>query len=74
MSEDSVCTECGVCADYCPVQAIAPNGGGAKIDETLCIGCGQCELHCPEHAIHLHEKQRTVVLPLKKRSEARIPW
>jgi ferredoxin len=72
--EESVCTECGVCADYCPVQAITVPNGGAAVNEALCIGCGQCELHCPEHAISLYEKERTVVLPLKKRSEARIPW
>ncbi len=72
--DPSLCTACAVCLDFCPVGAISTEDGTSSIDGKKCIGCGQCELHCPEHAVQLFPHERTVMIPLRKRSEARIPW
>ena len=43
---------CGVCAEYCPTQAITmiPYKGRLTIptiDTSICVGCGACEYICP---------------------------
>lgn len=74
MADASLCNACSTCADFCPVQAITIADDRANIDPRKCIGCGQCELQCPENAIRLLPHERTVLLPLPRRSQARIPW
>jgi len=70
--EDSDCTGCGECEEHCPVQAITVMEEKSRINPEKCIGCGQCALQCPEDAITLVYKERDVMLPLQKRSKARI--
>ena len=72
VSDASLCQGCGICEEHCPVQAITVNGDNPYINIEKCIGCGQCEFQCPEDAISLDHKERDVMLPLQKRSEARI--
>jgi len=43
------CTQCGRCADGCPVGAIDPKNSRA-IDTERCITCCACIRNCPEHA------------------------
>jgi Pyruvate/2-oxoacid:ferredoxin oxidoreductase delta subunit len=73
LPDESLCTGCGTCSNYCPVSAILINEGKATIKIKRCIGCGQCELHCPNKAIQLIPKERTVWLPMEKKSHCRIP-
>jgi len=68
----SLCSGCATCEEYCPVQAVSIENDKCRITSKKCIGCGQCEVHCPGNAIHLIAKERTVFLPLKPKSEARI--
>ncbi|MBM3790277.1 MAG: 4Fe-4S dicluster domain-containing protein [Acidobacteria bacterium] len=73
LSDETPCSACAACVDFCPVQAISVADDRCRIDARRCIGCGQCELHCPEDAVSLVPNERTVMLPMVKRSEARIP-
>ncbi|MEJ2108612.1 MAG: 4Fe-4S binding protein [Acidobacteriota bacterium] len=72
LPDESACNGCGTCVDYCPVEAIAVEEDIARIDGGKCIGCGQCEFQCSQNAIRMVENERTVFLPLTKRSDARI--
>ena len=74
VAEESLCQGCGTCEEHCPVQAISVQNGRSHVNAAKCIGCGQCELQCPEGVIRMVPKERVVMLPLQKRSEARIAW
>ncbi len=43
------CTQCGVCADGCPVGAIDPENS-RRIDKEACITCCACIKNCPQGA------------------------
>ena len=68
----SLCTGCGLCEEHCPVQAIYVKEEKSYSNAEKCIGCGQCALQCPEDVITMIRNEREVMLPLQKRSEARI--
>lgn len=44
------CTACGLCAKWCPADAIAVDDV-AVIDYEKCIGCGECYAVCPSNAV-----------------------
>lgn len=51
--EVRTCTECGICAEVCPVDAVYRNGDGVyTIDYEACGYCGVCIVACPEGVIH----------------------
>ncbi len=50
------CLACGLCADNCPVQAIAVDEV-AGVDPARCIGCGICVTRCPEGALTLVRRE-----------------
>jgi len=72
LPDASLCTGCGTCEDFCPVQAISIEEDVCRIDGERCIGCGQCEIQCSQEAVRMVENERTVFLPLIKQSQARI--
>lgn len=43
------CTNCGLCAKNCPVQAI-PMNNPSKTDDKKCISCMRCISICPVHS------------------------
>lgn len=51
--DQMVCTGCGECIPYCPVNAIAEVNGAAEIDFDGCVECGTCKRYapCPSGAI-----------------------
>jgi Pyruvate/2-oxoacid:ferredoxin oxidoreductase delta subunit len=72
IKEDANCKECGNCAKYCPAVAIALKDGKVALNSEKCIGCGQCAYQCKQNNIELYPDERTVYLPMLKKSEARI--
>jgi len=54
------CTNCGICLDYCPTQAIIQKNGSAGIDEEKCIGCGECLVVCKPGAVKWRWDQDSV--------------
>lgn len=48
-----VCTNCSVCLEYCPADAIEQVDGSARIIDERCIGCGECLVVCNVGAIKM---------------------
>ncbi|MFQ6070169.1 MAG: DUF362 domain-containing protein [Candidatus Aminicenantales bacterium] len=48
-----ICTNCGICLEYCPEEAIFQREGSAVIDEQKCIGCGECLVVCKPGAVKM---------------------
>ncbi|GAB4262807.1 MAG: 4Fe-4S binding protein [Deferrisomatales bacterium] len=49
-----LCTQCGACAEVCPVGAIAPSDGVYLVDAELCTGCLSCVEACPHGVMVAH--------------------
>ncbi|HOB91453.1 MAG: 4Fe-4S binding protein [Bacillota bacterium] len=45
------CTNCGACAEVCPVEAISEGDDKHVIDPDVCTDCGACADECPVEAI-----------------------
>ena len=55
----SRCIGCTLCAQNCPVEAIAFTPlERAEIDSALCTRCGICHQACPENAIEITDTKR----------------
>ncbi|NIM97577.1 MAG: 4Fe-4S dicluster domain-containing protein [candidate division Zixibacteria bacterium] len=63
-SDEEVCTECGTCAQSCPINAIetAPQAS-PRIDASMCLGCAVCALKCPTQAMKLVKRKQRVLHP-----------
>lgn len=48
-----VCTNCSVCLEYCPADAIEQGEGSARIIDEKCIGCGECLVVCNFGAVKM---------------------
>jgi hypothetical protein len=47
------CTNCGICLEYCPTEAIIQEEGSAVILDEKCIGCGECLVVCTVGAVKM---------------------
>ena len=53
------CTECGLCAKMCPVNAIQADN--FKItDKSVCISCMRCVKYCPKNARNLSKLEQYI--------------
>lgn len=55
--DEDMCTGCGICVDYCHVDAIAVNDDSGVVevlDLDICIECHSCQQNCPESAIRVY--------------------
>lgn len=60
----NVCVSCHICAQACPVSAIALKINGVDqyhnlypaVDESRCISCGICQRSCPIEAISMQAR------------------
>jgi MinD superfamily P-loop ATPase len=50
--DESVCTECGACSDFCQYNAIVSLKGKPVVFKEMCHSCGGCSLVCQPKAIH----------------------
>ncbi len=52
------CTACGLCADYCIMACIKPQGDVYEIEEDACVDCGAClkSRVCPGGALYMPEE------------------
>ena len=50
---ESKCTDCGLCYDCCPQEAILAREGIPVIDSARCDLCGQCVNMCPTEALYI---------------------
>jgi MinD superfamily P-loop ATPase len=57
--DHSVCSECGLCIEYCRFGAISFSGDMVEISETSCDGCKLCTRICPEKAITMYENRKS---------------
>ena len=65
-SADSHCTNCGLCAEKCPAQAISKDNGKVT-DKSKCISCMRCVSICPVHARSVNKVMVSVAaLAIKK--------
>ena len=52
--DEEKCIGCGICVDYCNVDAIAVNDERGVLEVVVledCIECHSCQQNCPENAI-----------------------
>lgn len=49
--DESKCSHCGKCADFCAYHAIAVLPQTILLFPELCHGCGGCKIICPEKAV-----------------------
>lgn len=61
------CTDCGICAKMCPVQAINPDNP-KHTDKKKCIACMRCVSLCPEKARNIHPFWRFIASKMLQNS------
>jgi len=62
--DQDLCTECGTCAEACPINAIKMvDNENPEIDSSICIGCGVCALKCDTGALQLVKRKQRVLHP-----------
>ncbi|MCK5514709.1 MAG: 4Fe-4S binding protein [Deltaproteobacteria bacterium] len=61
--DDSVCTNCGVCIEKCPADAISLIGEKTVVDKNWCLGCGVCSNFCKTKACKMKAREEKVFVP-----------
>jgi hypothetical protein len=56
------CKACGLCAEYCPADAITLDEVKAHIDQDKCIGCAECMAMCRNGAVECDWGPETEVM------------
>ena len=52
--EPAWCKGCGICAAFCPAEALELSGDKVRLKEdNRCVLCGNCEMRCPDYAVYL---------------------
>ena len=56
---NDICTNCGICINYCRFDAIYLKNNKVVISETSCDGCFLCSRICPEKAIDMVKNDKS---------------
>lgn len=64
-TDEDMCSACGECIEWCPVDALTLDGDYPAVDEDWCIGCGVCVAKCSTGAatLRLRPDRKDVVPP-----------
>jgi MinD superfamily P-loop ATPase len=54
--DQSLCTQCGKCKQYCRFDAVQMTGGKHVVDEFSCEGCHLCSYVCPVNAVNMEDR------------------
>ncbi|MGD9995219.1 MAG: ATP-binding protein [Salinivirgaceae bacterium] len=57
--DEELCTQCGLCIDYCRFDAISEIDNKVTISETFCDGCQLCSRICPANAISMVKNDKS---------------
>lgn len=71
--KDELCTQCGICAEVCPLGAVEIRDSKHWINPWICEGCLTCSLACPEKAIRYRFRVVSGVLRVKTRTRYGFP-
>jgi len=64
--DQATCTQCGVCVDICPNNALELRDDGPELAHPeLCTECGVCEDQCPSGSITVLHRQQSKILGAK---------
>lgn len=56
--EPDWCKGCGICAAFCPKDALELVGEKARLKaDNNCVLCGLCEQRCPDYAIYIKKEE-----------------
>jgi len=58
------CTQCELCVEACPIDAVSRENGKIKIDKDICLGCGVCVRSCPTKALSLKRREEEIITPV----------
>jgi Pyruvate/2-oxoacid:ferredoxin oxidoreductase delta subunit len=54
-TNETLCTDCGLCTEICPFEARDLTDLKLTFDSERCYGCGVCVPACPENAIEMRK-------------------
>ncbi|MGY3723851.1 pyruvate formate lyase activating enzyme [Granulicatella balaenopterae] len=62
MCQDSLCDNCGLCVDACPlgIHVVDENGQHQVRRDINCNGCKKCVQACPKRALHIVGETKTI--------------
>ncbi len=70
---DDICTQCGICREVCPLDAVEVVDGKHKINPWICEGCLTCSLACPVKAIRFRFRVVAGRVMVKRRTSYGFP-
>lgn len=63
--DESLCTACGLCIEYCQFKALnlRDDENVCSVNRSRCYGCGLCVTSCPMEALSLKQKTAAEIEP-----------